>query len=145
WTGHAPELLGYPDRSKTLDFLRPDPLNKYLHGKQAVLTWMFLTEMWKCALEIGNAGRVISWWFKHYCAHHGVSPDVLNSLRDDHSGLGAAEKEEDRRERLFRDKVEQLATDLWERPVARQVGHCSFSPPPATNSDECCSGSGNLL
>lgn len=47
-----------------------------LHGKRAVLTWMFLTEMWKCALEIGNAGRQIAWWFQHYCNHHGISPDA---------------------------------------------------------------------
>jgi hypothetical protein len=95
-----------------------------LHGKRAVLTWLFLTEMWKCALEIGNAGRVIAWWFKHYCEHHGVSPDVLKSLRDHHAGLGAGEKEEDRRERLFREKVEQLAADLWE-----QSGRPAGGPP----------------
>ncbi len=82
-------------------------------GRRAVLTWMFLTEMWKCALEIGNAGRNIVWWFQHYCDHHGISPDVLDSLRDHHSGLGADEKEEDRKKRLFEAKAEQLAADLW--------------------------------
>jgi hypothetical protein len=97
-----------------------------LHGKRAVLTWMYLTEMWKCALEMGNAGRVIAWWFKHYCDHHSVSPDVLNSLRDDHSGLGAAEKEEDRRKRLFREKVEQLAADLWEQAGRPNGGPSQF-------------------
>lgn len=86
-----------------------------LSGKQDVLTWMFLTEMWKLTLEIGNAGRIVARWFAAYCAHHGITPDVLNSLRDDHGGLGAAEKEEARRERLFREKVEQLAQGLWEQ------------------------------
>lgn len=97
-----------------------------LYGKQAVLTWMFLTEMWKCALEIGSAGKVIAWWFKHYCAHHSVSPDVLNSLRHHHSGLGAAEKEGDRRERLFREKAEQLAADLWEQAGRPAGGPSQF-------------------
>ena len=99
-----------------------------LNGKQAFLTWMFLTEMWKCALEIGNAGRIIDRWFKHYCDHHCVSPDVLNSLRDQHSGLGAAEKGEDRRERLFREKVEQLAVELWEQAKRPAGGPTQFIP-----------------
>ncbi|HEY7427284.1 MAG TPA: hypothetical protein VH682_23825 [Gemmataceae bacterium] len=97
-----------------------------LNGKRAVLTWMFLTEMWKCALEIGNAGNVISWWFKHYCHHHGVTPDVLKSLREHHAGLGTAEKEQDRRERLFREKVEQLAADLWEQAGRPDSGPAQF-------------------
>jgi hypothetical protein len=80
--------------------------------------------MWKCSLEIGNAGNTIVWWFKQYCTHHGLAPDVLKSLRDDHSGLGAAEKEEDRRNRVFREKVEQLATDLWEQ-AGRPAGGAS--------------------
>ncbi len=97
-----------------------------VHGKRAVLTWMFLTEMWKCALEIGNVGKVVAWWFRHYCNHHGTSPDVLNSLREHHAGLGAAEKEEDRRERLFQEKVEQLAADLWEQAGRPAGGHLQF-------------------
>jgi hypothetical protein len=97
-----------------------------LHGQRATLTWMFLTEMWKLALEIGNAGRQIAWWFAHYCRHHGVSPDVLKSLRDHHAGLGTAEKEEDRRARLFQEKVEQLAASLWEQAGRPQSGPMQF-------------------
>jgi len=97
-----------------------------LHGKRAVLTWMFLTEMWKCALDIGNAGRQIAWWFEHWCRHHKVSPDVLNSLRDDHAGLGAGEKEADKQQRLFREKFEQLAADLWEQAGRPTGGPSQF-------------------
>ncbi|HEY7307894.1 MAG TPA: DUF2934 domain-containing protein [Gemmataceae bacterium] len=97
-----------------------------LHGKQDVLTSMFLTEIWKCALEIGNAGNIIAWWFKHYCDHHGISPDVLKSLRDHHSGFGTAEKEEDRRQRLFREKVEQLAAGLWEQAGRPEGGPAQY-------------------
>jgi hypothetical protein len=97
-----------------------------LSGKRAVLFWLFLTEMQKCAMEIGNVGNVIAWWFGTYCQHHGVSPDVLNSLRDDHAGLGAGEKEADKQERLFRQKVEQLAADLWEQASRPAGGPSQF-------------------
>lgn len=97
-----------------------------LQGKHAVLTWLFLTEMWKLSLEIGKVGKIIAWWFKHYCDHHSVSPDVLNSLRDDHAGLGAAEKEKDRRKRLFEEKVEQLANQLWEEAGQPAGGHSQY-------------------
>jgi hypothetical protein len=97
-----------------------------LSGERAILTWMFLTEMWRLALEIGNAGTQIAWWFKHYCLHHGVSPNVLKSLREHHAGLGAAEKEEDRRARLFQEKVEQLAATLWEHAGSPHGGPVQF-------------------
>jgi hypothetical protein len=97
-----------------------------LGGKRDVLTWMFLTEMWKLALEIGNAGGQIAWWFKQYCNHHGVSPDLLKSLRNYHKGLGAAEKQEKRQRRLFREKVKQLATDLWEEAGLPAGGDSQF-------------------
>ncbi len=68
------------------------------------LTWLFLREVWKCSLKIGNAGRVIAGWFNQYCDHHGITPDILNSLQSEHTGLGAAEKKEVRKDRLFREK-----------------------------------------
>jgi hypothetical protein len=97
-----------------------------VQGKRAILMWLFLTEMWKLSLEIGNAGRIISGWFQHYCDHHAVSPDVPNSLRDHHAGLGAAEKEDDRQARLFQEKVEQLATALWEEAGQPAGGQSQF-------------------
>lgn len=97
-----------------------------VHGRRAVLTWMFLTEIWKCSLEVGNAGRVISGWFNRYCSHHGIVPDVLNSLRDDHTGLGVVEKAEDQRERLIREKVEELATELWKQNGRPDDGPAKF-------------------
>lgn len=97
-----------------------------LKGKRALLTWLFLTEIWRLSLEIINAGRIISWWFQHYCDHYAISPDVPNSLRDNHAGLGAAEKEEDRRARLFQEKVEQLANCLWEEAGQPSGGQSQF-------------------
>jgi hypothetical protein len=95
-------------------------------GNRAVLTWMFLTEIWKSSLQIGNAGKFITWWFKLYCDHHVVSPDVLSSLRDDHAGLGAAEKEVDRRARLLGEKIEQVAMDLWNQARRPDGGPSQF-------------------
>ncbi len=97
-----------------------------VHGHRAVLTWMFLTEIWQLSLEVGNVGKVIASWFKQYCDHHSVSPNVLNSLRDHHDGLGSAEKEADRRLRLFKEKVKQLATDLWEQEGKPAGGPTQF-------------------
>lgn len=97
-----------------------------LQGKRPLLIWMFLTEMWKLSLEIGNAGKVISRWFKQYCDQHGVTPDVLNSLREHHAGLGAAEKEVDRQARLFQEKVEQLAADLWKQADSPNGGSSQY-------------------
>jgi uncharacterized protein (DUF433 family) len=99
---------------------------KEVHGKPAVLTWMFLTEIWRCSLEFGNAGRVISSWFKHYCDYRGVSPDVLKSLRDEHPGLGAAEKDENRRDQLLREMTEKLATELWNQDGRPEGGPSRF-------------------
>jgi hypothetical protein len=113
-----------PDEKKQRQF---EECLAQVDGKRAILTWIFLTEIWKCALEIGNAGRVIVAWFKQYCVHHGVSPAVLNSLREHHPGLGAAEKKEDRRERLFREKVEQLSAKLWEQAGCPASGPSLFA------------------
>lgn len=95
-------------------------------GKRNFLTWLFLKEVWTCGLEIGNAGRVIAGWFKRYCLHHGLTPDVLNSLRAEHTGLGTAEKEEARKARLFREKVEELELELWRQAGKPEGGPVQF-------------------
>lgn len=95
-------------------------------GRRNFLTWQFLTEVWKCGLEIGNAGRVVAGWFKHYCDHHGITPDVLNSLRAEHTGLGTAEKEEARKARLFREKVEEFEFELWRQAGKPEGGPVQF-------------------
>jgi len=97
-----------------------------VRGRKNFLTWQFLTEVWKCGLEIGNAGRVIAWWFGRYCDHHSITPDVLNSLRNEHVGLGAAEKKEVRKARLFREKVEELEMQLWKQAGRPEGGPVQF-------------------
>jgi hypothetical protein len=58
--------------------------------------------------------------------HHNITPDVLHSLQDVHSGIGTAEKDEDRRERLFNEKAEQLAAALWEQADRPAGGPSQF-------------------
>jgi hypothetical protein len=86
-----------------------------VQGDRSLLTCLFLYELWTSSIHIGNAGRCIEQWFQHYCSHHRVTPDILNSLRHEDVGLGAFEKEEDRKARLFREKVEVLELELWKR------------------------------
>jgi hypothetical protein len=86
---------------------------KELGGRPDVLAWLFLHEVWTCGIKIGNAGRHIAGWFTRYCEHHSITPDVLKSLRDEHSGLGVLEKNEDRKTRLLKESVEELASILW--------------------------------
>ena len=95
-------------------------------GKRNFLTWLFLTEVWQCGLEIGSAGRVIADWFKRYCDHHRITPDVLSSLRTEHTGLGTAEKEEVRKARLFREKVEELELELWKQAGKPEGGPVQY-------------------
>lgn len=97
-----------------------------VHGQRSVLTWMFLTEIWKCAQDLRGAGDLISEWFHRYCDHHGVTPDILTSLRHDPSGLGAAEKEEARKARLFREKSEEIAMELWKQRDRPEGGPMQF-------------------
>ncbi len=97
-----------------------------VYGNRPFLTWMFLTEIWKCSLKIISVGKIITGWFQRYCEYHQISPDVLMSLRDDHAGIGAGEKEENRRIRIFNEKVEQLAIALWNNDGRPQGGPSQF-------------------
>src|SRR5207249_49579 len=58
-------------------------------GDQSLLLWLFLTEIWRCALEISNAGRVIAHFYECYTQCHATTAGVLASVRSDHPGLGA--------------------------------------------------------
>jgi hypothetical protein len=112
-----------PDERRQQQF---DECLAQVQGERDLLKWMFLTEMWRCSLAIRSAGKVISGWFKHYCNHHGVSADVPKPLREEHSGIGGAEKEEHRQNRLFEEKVQQLALELWEQAGSPQGGSAQF-------------------
>jgi hypothetical protein len=97
-----------------------------VQGDRGVLTCLFLSSLWETGIHIGNAGRWIDQWFQHYCSHHQITPDVLNSLRHEEVGIGAQEKERDRKVRLHREKSEKLATELWEQAGRPAGGPAQF-------------------
>jgi hypothetical protein len=116
---HQPDKKG--ERQQQFE----DCLNE-LGGRKGVFTWLFLTELWQCSIDIQTAGRVIAAWFTRYCDHHRVSPDVLPSLRHEHPGIGAAEKAEAREVRIFGEKAEALAISLWNERGCPPGGHVQF-------------------
>ncbi len=85
------------------------------NGDKEFLTWLFLTEAWKCGLTIINLGKIIAGWLDAYCTHHKISPEYLDSLANDHLGIGTGETEEVRLRRYRQQKTEQLAAELWEK------------------------------
>lgn len=97
-----------------------------VQGDRNVLTWLFFYEIWLSTIHLVNAGRAIDAWFQRYCDHHGITVDVLNSLRHEGIGFGALEKDEDRKARLVREKVEELEMDLWKRAGRPTGGPVQF-------------------
>jgi hypothetical protein len=98
-------------------------------GSRTVLTWLFLTEVWKCALQMSNAGAIMAEFYDRYCRCHDVPCGVLASLRSDHPGLGVLEKKEAQAARVLREKAEELAKALWERSGRPEGGHTPFIKP----------------
>lgn len=133
-TFHAKRLIDvfiYTRYAHQPDAKRQRQFNECLQqvgGKRNFLTWLFLNEVWKRGLEIGNAGRVIAGWFKHFCSHHCITPDVLNSLQTEHAGWGTLEKETARKARLFHEKVEELELELWRQAGQPEGGPFQFRP-----------------
>ena len=84
-----------------------------LGNRSEMLTWMFLTELWKLSLEIGNAGRFISAWFRRYCDHHNVSPNIIDSVKMISEGIGSLETNAVRSDRILNEKAIPVAEQLW--------------------------------
>jgi len=84
-------------------------------GRSSILTWLFLSEMWQCALHMSNAGGIAAHVLERYCKHHGVSSGVLPSVGSINPQIGALEKKEARRARLLREKTEELSMLIWQK------------------------------
>lgn len=95
-------------------------------GKKPVLIWLFLRALQAASFMYRNAGKSIVLWFNCYCEHHQVSPAILASILDDNPGIGAQEKEADRKARLLREKAEQLAAEIWKEKGSPGGGPVQF-------------------
>jgi hypothetical protein len=104
-----------------------------VENNRALLTGMFLCDLWELSVHICNVGNLIDAWFQRYCNYHGVAPDVLGSLREEGIGFETLEKEQDRRQRLIRESVEELANELWKQGGMPEGGPSQFR---AMASDE---------
>ncbi len=96
-------------------------------GNRSSLMWLFLTEIWKCAIEFRNAGAVIADFNDRYRQCHRPNSEVLASVRTHHPGLGALEKKEAQEARILREKAEELAVTLWERAGRPEGGYTAFT------------------
>ena len=98
-------------------------------GDRPFLTWLFLNEIWECALDFHNAGVVIAKFYDRYCQSRNITPTVLPSLQTDHPGFGMLEKKADQETRILREKAEELARALWEQAGRPVGGHAAWVKP----------------
>lgn len=101
---HQPQ----PNRQRQFEFCLSQ-----VGGRGPALMWLFLNTIHELARRMIAAGKQIISWFDRYCQHHQITPAVLDSILNDNPGLGSQERQADRQARLFREKVEQLAKELW--------------------------------
>lgn len=83
-------------------------------GRRGMLTWLFLVSLWECSLRIASPGRVIVGLYEQYCEHHGVRPQILESVLNDNPGIGTREKKQARIERVLSEKADELARAIWD-------------------------------
>jgi hypothetical protein len=120
------QYVHQPDERRTRQF---NECLAAVGGDRPALTWLFLIQIWKCAIEIHNAGVVMAEFYDRYCQAHSTAPGVLASLSADHPGLGALEKKADREARVLREKAEELAKALWERAGRPSGGPAAWVQP----------------
>lgn len=95
---------------------------------EELLTWLFLTTVHCAALHIANAGRQMRAFLRAYLQSHGATPSFRGSSVIDHAGVGALEKPEDMKARVFAEKAEQLALRLWQEAGRPESGPAEFLP-----------------
>jgi hypothetical protein len=99
-----------PDLKKEQEF---DSYIDEMTGNRDLLTWLFLTEIHHLGRKMKSISTGILPWFCHYCAHNNCKPSVLDSIHKVIPGIGAQEKQEDRRKRLIEEKAKELAFRFW--------------------------------
>ena len=97
-----------------------------VNGDRSLFTCLFLTELWKCALHVRNAGVLLEQFYDLYCQAHSPEANVLAPLKTHHPGIGDLEKQEDKEARALAEKTEEFAMTLWQQAGQPQAGHAAF-------------------
>lgn len=101
-----------PDRSVEENYER---MLIEVGGNRDVLMCLFLRELASCSRVYLRLGRLVEQWFEYYCKTHNVWPASLSSLSEYHEGIGTAEKENSKFERLLEEKAIDLAIHLCQQ------------------------------
>jgi len=96
-----------------------------VNQKRGLLFWVFLMSMWECALHIRHAGIRIASFTEKYCQYYGQPTSVVGRAAD-YIGMGELEKQCDREARVFREKAEELAMELWKQGGRPEGGPAQF-------------------
>lgn len=95
-------------------------------NNQSLLTWLFLGTLFRCALHMINAGAIIADFYDKYCQCHKIDSGAIASIAQNNPGIGTLEKKQSHRDRIFREKTEELAKALWEKEGRPQGGPEAF-------------------
>lgn len=95
-------------------------------GDKSLLVWLFLSELWSCAIELRNVGSVVAEFYDHYCRAHGLSTDALVSPAVIGVGFKTIETRAEHESRVLREKAEELAKSLWETAGHPHGGHAQY-------------------
>ncbi len=78
-------------------------------GDRELLTWLFLSVLFECAIEMRNVGREIVLFFTHHTARHATPLEGISPLDSEHSGIGMLEGKHVRYCRLLASTAHQLS------------------------------------
>lgn len=79
------------------------------HGQKSLLAWLSLSSLRHCSISIWNAGRIMADFYDGYCQCHEMTPNLLDSIHRENPGIGTQEKKEEQKQRVLREKAEELA------------------------------------
>jgi hypothetical protein len=99
---------------------------KAVRNEPAILSFLFLTEMWHCSHTMSSAGKQIAWLFDRYCQHHGAECKVVKPMAAQNPKIGTLESREAQRERVLQTKASELAKALWKEAGEPAGGHTAF-------------------
>jgi len=93
-----------------------------------MLTWLFQTTAFFLSLYYVRVGTQIGPFLAAYLQAHGASPSFQGASLVEGAGIGTLEKQQAIRDRLLREKAQQLAYALWDEAGRPEGGPTQFLP-----------------